>query len=282
MARKPAPPDPIDMPPPALAVPARIGVGGWDYAPWRKSFYPDGLPQRRELEYASRKLNAIEVNGTHYRAQKPETYAKWREETPPGFMFSLKAPMSITHRGPLANKRAALEDFIAGVLHLQDRLGPLLWQFDETRTLDEDDLAAFAAMLPREAEGRRLRHVFEIRHPAAVAPGIAIARRHGIATVFTDSDEYPSFADLGSDFVYARLMRSRSEIESGYPLSELRAWADRLRAWAGGGDPADLPHAIEVAAPTAKAKARDVFVYFISAAKERNPAAAQALIALLS
>lgn len=281
MARKPDPPDPFDAPPRRRTLPVRTGIGGWDYAPWRRNFYPEGLPQRRELEYASRRLDAIEINGTHYRSQSDETYAKWREQAPPGFMFSLKAPMSITHRGPLATKGAAVERFIAGVLHLEDRLGPLLWQFDETRPADPDDLAAFAALLPPEAGARRLRHVFELRNPAAVnADTLALTRRHGIATVFTDSDEYPSFADLGADFVYLRLMRSRSDVDTGYPLPELRAWAERIRTWAGGGEPDDLPKATPGPAPAAKS--REVFVYFISAAKERNPAAAQALAALLA
>ena len=280
MARKPAVADDLPLQTPSLAIPARIGIGGWDYAPWRRNFYPDGLPQRRELEYASRQLNAIEVNGTHYRGQTPATYANWREQTPPGFLFSLKAPMAVTHRGPLAGKRSAIEDFIAGVLHLQDRLGPLLWQFDEARPADVDDLAAFAAMLPRDADGRRLRHVFELRNPAAVnVEVLAIARKHGIATVFTDSSDYPSFADLHADFVYARLMRSRSDIDTGYPMDELRAWAERIRTWTRGEEPADLPHVTPAAAPAAAQ--RDVFVYFISAAKERNPAAAKATIDLL-
>jgi uncharacterized protein YecE (DUF72 family) len=261
------------------AAPIRVGVGGWTFAPWRDNFYPSGLPQRRELEFASRHLSAIEVNGTFYRAQKPETYRQWREQTPPGFVFSLKAPMSITQRGALATKGGPVARFVEGLAHLGDRLGPILWQFEPTRAFDPDDLEAFASLLPRETGGIGLRHVFELRNRAAVQPAyLALARRHRIATVFTDSTEYPSFADLTGDFAYARLMRSRSEIDTGYPAHELDAWAARARTWATGGEPDDLPRAGGASPPAA---ARDVFVYFISAAKERNPAAAQALLARL-
>ena len=267
------PPKPVDG--------IRAGIGGWTFAPWRNNFYPAGLVQWRELEYASRQLSAIEVNGTYYGAQKPATYAKWRDETPPHFMFSAKAPMRIMQSRVLAKTGAQVEDFLGGIAELGDRLGPIVWQFDRGQRIERGDFTAFLELLPREADGRRLRHVLDVRDPGFVdAAYIALARQHGMATVFTDSDEHPSFADVTADFVYARLMRSRSGIATGYAPSELEGWAARAQAWAMGGEPADLPRI----APPAQATAtpRDVFVYFISAAKERNPAAAMALIAQLS
>jgi uncharacterized protein YecE (DUF72 family) len=258
----------------------RVGVGGWTFEPWRKHFYPAGLPQRRELEYASRQLTTIEVNGTFYGGTKAEHFANWREQTPPGFVFSLKGPQSVTHRGTLANKGPGVERFVAAAAHLQDRLGPILWQFDAGSATDRVDLAAFAALLPAQVDGLALRHVFELRDPAAATPdALAIARAHGIATVFTDSEEHPSFADITADFVYARLMRSRPTPATGYPAKELDAWAERARRWAKGSEPDDLPKLTAIEAPATRK--RDVFVYFISAAKQNNPAAAQALLARL-
>ena len=272
---------PDDAVPPVAGI--RTGIGGWVYAPWRDNFYPRGLVQRRELEYASRHLSAIEVNGTYYGAQKPATYAKWRDETPPGFVFSAKAPKRITQSRALAGTGAQVEDFIAGIVELGDRLGPLVWQFDAGTRIDRDGFARFCELLPREAGGRRLRHVLDVRDPAFVdADYIALARRHGLATVFTDSDTHPSFADVSADFVYARLMRARSDIATGYPARELERWAGRARSWAAGGEPDDLPRIAPPAAGTLAGRPREVFVYFISAAKERNPAAAMALHALLA
>jgi len=267
-------------PPPALDG-IHVGVGGWVYAPWRGGmFYPDGLVQRRELEYASRHLTSIEINGTYYGTQKPATYAKWRDETPDGFVFSAKAPKRITQARRLAGTGAQIEDFVGGIAELETKLGPLVWQFAHGRVLQRDDVEAFLELLPAQARGRRLRHVLEIRDPAFVdAALLAQTRRRGIATAFTDSDEYPSFADLGGDFVYARLMRSRSEHATGYPAAALQAWVRRIRAWRRGEDNPDLPH---VAAPQPGDGPREVFVYFISAAKERNPAAAMALLQALA
>lgn len=262
------------------AVPAvdgiRTGIGGWTYAPWRDNFYPKGLVQRRELEYASRHLSAIEVNGTYYGAQKPATYAKWRDETPDGFVFSAKAPMRIMQSRTLAKTGPQVEDFIGGIVELGDRLGPLVWQFDQGLKLERDGFAAFVELLPAEFDGRRLRHVLDVRDRSFIdADFIALARKHGMATVFTDSEDYPSFADVTADFVYARLMRARAVLPTGYAHDELDAWARRAHAWAGGGEPDDLPKVSTE--PPAAAKRRDVFVYFISAAKERNPGAAMAL-----
>jgi uncharacterized protein YecE (DUF72 family) len=257
----------------------RIGIGGWTYAPWRDNFYPEGLVQRRELEFASRHVTAIEVNGTWYGAQKPATYAKWRDEVPDGFVFSAKAPRRITHSRVLAKAGAQVEDFLEGIATLGPRLGPIVWQFEPGRRPEREDLAAFVAALPASAGGVALRHVLDVRDPECVDAGyLALARRSGCATVFTDSTEHPSFADLTAPFVYARLMRTRSDESTGYPDAELRQWAGRIRAWARGETPGDLPYLdAPGAAPAAKA-GRDVFVFFISAAKERNPAAAMALL----
>lgn len=258
----------------------RTGIGGWTFAPWRDNFYPKGLVQRRELEFASRSLTAIEVNGTYYGAQKPATYAKWRDETPPRFVFSAKAPKRIMQSRALARVGPQVEDFVGGIAELGDRLGPIVWQFDSGTRLERAGLTAFVELLPREAGGRALRHVLDVRDPGFVdAAFLALARTHGIATVFTDSPEHPSFADVTADFVYARLMRSRADVGTGYPEDALREWARRAHAWAAGGEPGDLPKIDASVVPASKA--RDVFIYFISAAKERNPAAAMALQRLL-
>lgn len=254
----------------------RVGIGGWTYAPWRDNFYPKGLVQRRELEYASRRLSAIEINGTYYGAQKPATYAKWAAEVPPGFVFSLKAPMRIVQARDLARTGGQVDAFLEGIVALGDTLGPIVWQFDRGRRLRHDDFAAFLDLLPASAGGRALRHVLDVRDPGFVdADFLALARRHGCATVFTDSPEHPSFADVTAGFVYARLMRARAEVATGYPPAELDRWAERARAWASGDEPGDLPR---IGPPADRGKPRDVFVYFIAAAKERNPAAAMALI----
>lgn len=254
----------------------RVGIGGWTYAPWRDNFYPKGLVQRRELEYASRHVSAIEINGTYYGTQKPATYAKWRDETPDGFVFSAKAPMRIMQAKSLAKTGPQVEDFAGGIAELGAKLGPLVWQFDAGTKLERDSFAAFCGLLPKTANGHTLRHVLDVRDPAFVdADFIALMRKHGFATVYTDSPEHPSFADITADFAYARLMRSRSGIATGYPVDELATWTRRTRQWASGGEPGDLPRIGSEAGASAP---REVFVYFISAAKERNPAAAMALI----
>jgi len=263
--------------PPAAVDGIHVGIGGWTFAPWRSNFYPAGLVQRRELEYASRHVSAIEINGTYYGTQKPATYAKWRDEAPDGFLFSAKAPKRIMASRVLAKAGAQVDDFIGGIVGLGDRLGPLVWQFEHGRTLDADDFAAFLDLLPAKVGRHKLRHVLDVRDPAFVdARYLALARGHGMATVFTDSSDYPSFADVTADFVYARLMRSRADVATGYGKADLARWAARARQWAAGGEPDDLPR-IEPA-PAKPVAARDVFIYFISAAKERNPAAAMALL----
>ncbi|TAN07350.1 MAG: DUF72 domain-containing protein [Rhodanobacteraceae bacterium] len=255
----------------------KAGIGGWNFAPWRDNFYPKGLPQRRELEYASRHLATLEINSTFYRAQTPKVYAKWRDETPPGFVFSLKAPRQVAEGRKLAGAGALVRGFLfGGLAEFGDRLGPIVWQFPPSRAFDRDDFAAFLDLLPRELNGRALRHVLEMRHASFLCPGfLALARGHGLPCVFTDSGEYPNFADLTGDFVYARLMRSRGSEHDGYPASELDTWAARARLWSEGGEPDDLPRVAP--ADATRAATRDVFIHFISAAKQRNPAAAMAL-----
>lgn len=199
---------------------------------------------------------------------------------PDGFVFSLKAPRHVTQGGPLAGKIAAATAFIEGGLaELGDRLGPLLWQLPPSRGFDRDDLARFLDALPRALAGQPLRHALEVRHRGFLDPAyVELARERQVATVYTDSPQYPNLADLTGDFVYARLMRAREELPRGYADETLQAWAGTARTWAEGGDPPALPHV----APTLPAQPpREVFVYFISAAKVRNPAAAQGLIARL-
>ncbi|HET7063083.1 MAG TPA: DUF72 domain-containing protein [Rudaea sp.] len=258
----------------------RIGVGGWNFAPWRNNFYPAGLTQQRELEFASRQLTAIEVNSTYYAAQKPATYANWRRQTPDGFRFSLKAPRYATAAKVLANSGKSINAFVfGGLAELGDRLGPISWQFMPTRRFDREDLSAFLDLLPRELDGAPLQHVLEVRHDSFMcADYLALARKHRVATVFTDSTEYPSIADVTGDFIYARLMRSETSITTGYADAALDAWASRARAWASGGEPDDLPRVGAVNKPSSQAP-RDVYIYFIGSAKERNPAAAMSLIA---
>lgn len=258
----------------------RVGIGGWNYAPWRDNFYPAGLVQRQELEYASRRLGTIEINSTFYRAQKPATYARWAALTPENFVFAVKAPHYVTQRGSLADAGDAANRFVTGGLaELGVRLGPILWQLAPSRQFDADELSSFLDALPDVLDGRPIRHALEVRHASFQNRDVlALARQRGIAMVFTDSSEHPSPADITGDFIYARLMQTRDELETGYAGGELSQWAEHARDWASGGDPAALPHTGD---PHAGSVPRDVFVYFIGGAKHRNPAAAMALIGQL-
>ena len=259
----------------------RVGVGGWTYAPWRANFFPEGWPQHRELEYAAQRLTAIEINGTYYRTQKPESFAKWRDETPEGFVFSVKASRYATNQRVLADAGEAVERFVnSGIAELGPKLGPIVWQFMATKRFDPVDFEAFLGMLPARVDGLPLRHAMDVRHASFMTPEyLALARRYKVATVFADSDEYPSFADLTGDFVYARLMRTQPELDTGYPPAALADWVVRAKVWAGGSEPAELPR---VEPPSAVSKPRDVFMFFISGAKERAPAAAVGLLERLS
>ena len=258
-----------------------VGVGGWTYEPWRDNFYPAGLKHDGELAYASRRLTAIEINATYYRLQSPASFAKWRDATPDDFLFTVKASRYSTNRKVLGEAGEAIERFFAsGIAELGSKLGPVVWQFAPTKKFEPDDFAAFLRLLPKTLGTMPLRHAMEVRHPSfRCAEYIALARRHSVATVFADSDDYPSFADLTGDFVYARLMRTAPEIDTGYAGDAIAGWADAAKAWSTGGAPDSLPRVGENAAISAAP--RDVFLFFISGAKERAPAAAIATIAAL-
>jgi uncharacterized protein YecE (DUF72 family) len=256
----------------------RVGVGGWTYEPWRNNFYPEGLPHSQELHYASRQLTAIEVNGTYYSSFKPPTFKKWHDETPEDFVFSLKASRFATNRKQLSAAGESVSRFVeSGITELGDKLGPIVWQFMPTKAFDAEDFEAFLALLPKKEGSRALRHVMDVRHPSFMTPDyLALARKYQAATVFTDADKFPSFADLTSDFVYARLMMSDAGQKTGYAPKALDAWSEAAKNWAGGGLPQALPYVEERDKGTKSA--RDVFIYFINGAKEKAPAAAGALI----
>jgi len=258
----------------------RIGIGGWTYEPWQGVFYPHDLRHARELAYASRNVTTIEINGTFYGTQKPESFRRWAEETPDDFVFSLKAPRYATHRRELAEAAPSIERFFAsGLLELKSKLGPILWQFPPTKKFEEDDFAAFLALLPRDAGGLSFRHAIEVRHASFLTPAfIKLARKVSVAIVFVD-DKYPVIADLTADFVYARLQRAAEDIPTGYSHGELDLWAGRAREWTRGVVPIDLPC---IAERPRNGRKRDVFVYMINGAKVRAPAAAMALIERLS
>ncbi|MGH6938743.1 DUF72 domain-containing protein [Hypericibacter sp.] len=254
-----------------------IGIGGWVFEPWRGVFYPDGLAQKRELEYASRKLTSIEVNGTYYGSQKPASFRKWREETPEGFVFSLKGPRFATNRRVLAEGGESVERFFAsGVTELKEKLGPINWQLAPTKKFDAADFEGFLELLPKTVEGLKIRHAIELRHESFKTPeAVALARKHGVAIVLAGDSEFPLIADVTAPFVYARIMGTVEKEPTGYPAKALDRWAKRAQAWAAGGAPEDL----ETVTPhPKKSGSREVFLYVISGGKVRNPAAAMALI----
>jgi uncharacterized protein YecE (DUF72 family) len=258
-----------------------IGIGGWTFEPWRGVFYPDKLPQRQELEYAASKLTSIEINGTYYGSQKPESFRKWANEVPDGFVFSVKGPRFATNRRVLAEAADSIERFYdSGVTELRDRLGPVLWQFMPTKKFDEADFGKFLELLPRERDGLTLRHVVEVRHDSFSTPAfIALLRQFGVPVVFSEHTTYPAMADVVGDFVYARLQKGNDTIKTCYAPKALDAWAERLLLWSGGGEPDDLP---KVDAKAPKKQPRDVFAYVIHEGKVRAPAGAMELISRLT
>lgn len=255
-----------------------IGIGGWNFAPWRDNFYPAGLPQARELEYASRHLTAIEINSTYHGTQKRTSFANWRDATPDGFVFSVKASRFATNRRILAEGADSIHRFIdSGIAELGDKLGPLIWQFAPTKQFVPDDFEAFLDLLPDSVEGVKLRHVLEVRHDSFMCDEyLKLARKYKAATVFTDSPKFPSFADLTADFVYARLLNAQEKVATGYAAKDLDEWAGRVSTWAGGKAPGDLPKVEDK--PGAKLAPKEVYLFFINGAKERAPAAAGALL----
>jgi uncharacterized protein YecE (DUF72 family) len=255
----------------------RIGVGGWTYEPWRGTFYPENLPQKRELEYASRQLTSIEINGTYYGSQKPASYTKWHDETPDDFVFSLKAPRFAMNRKVLAEAGNSIARFFAsGITELKAKLGPINWQFLPTKKFDPSDFEAFLNLLPREAAGLKLRHVVEVRHDSfRTSEFIAMLREHGIAAVIAADSKYPQIADLTAPFVYTRIMGTQPTEASGYSDQSLDLWTARARAWALGLAPEGLGY---VEPHPDKGTPRDVYLYVISGHKVHNPAAALSMI----
>jgi uncharacterized protein YecE (DUF72 family) len=255
----------------------RIGVGGWTYEPWRGAFFPKGLPQAKELAYAGSKLTAIEINGTYYGSQKPASFIKWRDQTPDDFVFGVKGPRFTTNRRVLAEAGESIERFFkTGVTELKAKLGPINWQLATTKRFDPDDFAAFLKLLPKSVDGLAIRHAVEVRHESFRNPDfIVLAREHGVAVVIAGDSEYPEIADVTAPFVYARIMGTVESEEQGYSAAALDLWAGRAKTWAAGGSPKDLA---TVAPPQNDLAGRDVFLYVISGHKERNPAAATALI----
>jgi uncharacterized protein YecE (DUF72 family) len=237
----------------------RTGIGGWTYPDWRKgTFYPEGLAQKRELEWASRQLGAIEINGTYHSLQKPESFRKWREATPDGFMFAVKGSSYISNRKALADAGPAMEKFYAqGLDELGDKLGPILWQMMATKRFQADDIAAFFDLLPRELNGLPLRYAIEAGHESFACPEfLEIARQANVAVVYLEQEGRARIAERTADFAYLRCKNLVSSEPTGYPSKDIGRIAKLCREWGGQGD---------------------VFALMINGAKERAPAAAMAL-----
>jgi uncharacterized protein YecE (DUF72 family) len=283
-----------------LAGRIRIGISGWTYKPWRGRFYPEGLPQKRELAYAAGTFATIEINGTFYGLQRPESFAAWHDQTPADFVFAIKGSRYITHFLRLREIEAPLANFLAsGLLRLGPKLGPILWQFPPWMRFDPARFDAFLRHLPPDTEAaldlarrhdhrlegrawlavdakRPMRHAVEIRHDSFRDPAfIALLRRHRVALVCADTVDWPRLMDLTADFAYCRLHGSEELYVSGYDDDALDAWAARVAAWAAGGEAAD---AERVAGPSRPRKTgRDVYVYFDNDVKVRAPRDALAL-----
>ena len=236
-----------------------VGIGGWTFEPWRGTFYPEKLTQKRELEYAAQHLTSIEVNGTYYSSFKPAAFAKWRDETPDGFVFSVKASRFCTNRRKLSDAAESITRFVEqGLEELRDRLGPINWQFMGTKKFDAEDFEGFLKLLPKKVGKLPLRHALEVRNEGFKDPRFYdLARKYNAAIIFADDEEFPAIDEPTADFTYARLMRSKEDVATGYSSADLGKWTKQAKTWATRGD---------------------TFVYFISGAKVRNPAAAMAMI----
>ena len=242
----------------------RIGIGGWTYAPWRGVFYPSDLPQKRELEYASRALTAIEINATFYGRQKPTSWENWEKAAPDGFQFAVKGSRYCVMKSKLAEAKEGLDGFFAqGFAALGPKLGPILWQFTHYRKFDRDDIAGFLDLLPTEFDGMRLRHAVEPRHESFRDERFfELCRERNVAIVLEDSDDYPTIEADTADFAYARLQRMSEDVPTGYDDASLDRFAKMARGWA--------------------SARRDAYIFMINGAKVRAPAAAQALLERLS
>lgn len=241
-----------------MAKAIRVGVGGWSFDPWEETFYPPGLSKAKQLRHMSRRMTALEVNATYYSSFKPDTFAKWRDETPDGFVFSLKAHRFSTVRKTKEDMAKSTGMFLdQGITQLKDKLGPINWQFPETRKFDAEYFAMFLSVLPREKDGLRLRHALEVRGQGFDNPAFHdLLTKHGATVVYAEDGDFPKVRHEGADFAVARLMQSRADEEAGYPKKDIGRFAKLATDWS---------------------KKQDVFVFFISGAKERNPAAALAL-----
>lgn len=282
----------------------RIGISGWTYAPWRGVFYPKGLAQARELAFAAESFRAIEINGTFYGLQRPESFGRWRDETPDDFVFAIKGSRFITHMMKLRDVKTPLANFLAsGLLRLGPKLGPLLWQFPPRMKFEPELFDSFLGLLPRDTDEARalarrhdarlkgrswlksdvdqpMRHAIEIRHESFCTPAfIELLRRHKVALVCADTVKWALLMDLTADFVYCRLHGSEELYVSGYDDAALDRWARRVRSWAHGREPRDATRVLKPTRP--RARGRDVFVFFDNDAKVRAPKDAQALIARL-
>ncbi|WP_026623126.1 YecE (DUF72 family protein) [Ensifer sp. WSM1721] len=255
----------------------RVGIGGWNFEPWEGTFYPSDLPKKRQLEFAGKELRTIEVNGTYYSSQKPETFAKWAAEVPDGFIFSLKASRFVTNRRVLSEAGESMERFLTqGLTELGDRLGPILWQFAPTKKFDPEDFEGFLKLMPEKQDGLKLRHVVEVRNPTfQVADFVKLLEKYKVAVVLAEHADYPMIADVTTDFVYARLQKGSDDVKTCYPPKGLDLWAERLKTFAAGGEPDEL----EKSAPERKPEKapRDVFAFFITSGKINAPNGAREL-----
>lgn len=255
-----------------------VGTGGWNFAPWRGLFYPRGLAQARELAYLSTRLNSLEINSTFYGPQKPATFQRWHDEVPEEFVFAVKGPRFVSNRRDLATAGDSIARFLeSGLLRLGEKLGPINWQLSPAKHFAAAEIDAFLALLPAVHEGRKLRHAIEVRHASFADEAFArLARRHGVAIVLAGDAGYPQIANQTADFAYLRIMGTVDSQPRGYPPAAIARWARHAKALAAGEQPEGLTQVPERA--SARARPREVFLYVISGAKRRNPAAAMALL----